>query len=919
MKKVSFLFTAFICLISATAIFAQRTGQVVELSPSQNIADNRFTVTANVMDNDTWCRLEWPDPGGYIPELWFDDGEADDYITFLNPGSMYALKFITYFENYLVTGGRIYVGDGSFPGPFLGTSFRVLAYDDDGVDGLPGTVIDSTDVMVNNYEWVEFEGLTAEFADGNFYLVMKQLASNFDSAPMGVDLDNPTYLRSYINFSDSGWVLSPLQDFMIRAWITGYNEPAREIDSFEVARFSGFEYNESPLAGDTTVLEAITLSEYNDYEWDALDPGLYAYGVKTHFTNGEWSDYDVSNLVMHIFFPFPPTCFYQVFTGNHPLIICPPQDLYGELPDFFLGFNVYVNGNLDNYLPPSATSYLPSVEQPGIYTCWLTAVYDLSLFGFPNETIESSALTTEYIFSYGFPLPFLEQWNTGTFETNNWLTDGTNWSINWQEGQPLPSAEFTWDPIQTDYQVSLESYPLLADSITEGDIYLDFYLKLDNFQPTGTEQMLVQVWNWDSQSWATVSTYSNEDGSFDWAAEHLNITNHARGKVFKIRFVASGESSLNIVGWYLDNIHVYRTCIGPGYANAYLVGYPIPDVKVVWEDIFGPIDEWLEWDNGSNAGISIGVGSTIEFDAAARWEPSQLSEYAEAVVEQVGFFPAESQAEYRIRVWIGAGAANLVVDQLVEYPVIGQWNYITLSTPVIIDINQELWVGYHVNAQTGYPAGVDNGPAIDGYGNMMNFGGWQTLIDINPTLDYNWNIKVLIHRNNSNSEVKKYAIYRSDNGAPFYLRGFLEQNEFLDDSAVCVGPSEHCYKVTAIYESLTDACESPLPSWTACEICWLKTEENEIGNGLHIYPNPASDMLYIEAEEEIESVRVIDIRGETVERWNSGTVKQWNGGTVKQWNSGTVEIALNGLAPGLYLVRVETGSGVVSRKILIMK
>ena len=35
---------------------------------------------------------------------------------------------------------------------------------------------------------------------------------------------------------------------------------------------------------------------------------------------------------------------------------------------------------------------------------------------------------------------------------------------------------------------------------------------------------------------------------------------------------------------------------------------------------------------------------------------------------------------------------------------------------------------------------MDDGPAIDGYGNMMNFGGWQTLLQINPELDFNWNI-----------------------------------------------------------------------------------------------------------------------------------------------------------------------------------
>ena len=40
-----------------------------------------------------------------------------------------------------------------------------------------------------------------------------------------------------------------------------------------------------------------------------------------------------------------------------------------------------------------------------------------------------------------------------------------------------------------------------------------------------------------------------------------------------------------------------------------------------------------------------------------------------------------------------------------------------------------LWIGYHVQALTGYPAGTDEGPAIDGYGNMMFWEGhWQTLL-----------------------------------------------------------------------------------------------------------------------------------------------------------------------------------------------
>ena len=39
-----------------------------------------------------------------------------------------------------------------------------------------------------------------------------------------------------------------------------------------------------------------------------------------------------------------------------------------------------------------------------------------------------------------------------------------------------------------------------------------------------------------------------------------NIKAQAMDKVFKIRFHAMGVNSINILGWFVDNIHVYRSC-----------------------------------------------------------------------------------------------------------------------------------------------------------------------------------------------------------------------------------------------------------------------------------------------------------------------------------------------------------------------
>jgi len=83
-------------------------------------------------------------------------------------------------------------------------------------------MLDSSGVTVNNYGWVSFDWLNATINDGSFYLAMIQTAPSPFAAPIGVDLDNPTYYKSYIHMVGApAWVLSPLQDFMMRAWVSG--------------------------------------------------------------------------------------------------------------------------------------------------------------------------------------------------------------------------------------------------------------------------------------------------------------------------------------------------------------------------------------------------------------------------------------------------------------------------------------------------------------------------------------------------------------------------------------------------------------------------------------------------------------------------------------------------------------------------
>jgi hypothetical protein len=610
----------------------------------------------------------------------------------------------------------------------------------------------------------------------------------------------------------------------------------------------------------------------------------------------------------------------------------------GTVPANLLGYNIYRDGNFVDYVSRDFLTYVDQGLQPAIYQYTVTAVYDLAPYGFPGEEGESMHEgPAQVVVDYCYDLEFMEDFALGNFEANGWDNTG-NWGVNGQSGNPMPSAEFTWDPIQTEYSWTLTSYPLCAQGITEGDVWLDFDLMLDSYVSTGEEYLLVEVWNWDSQDWATVATFSNLEGNLAWDSYQYKI-NTVKGKVFKVRFNATGMNSLNILGWYVDNIHIYRTCEAPYDLLAEEYGADYDDILLTWAAGQAPIDEWIHWDDGTNF-TAIGTGAAAEFDAAARWEPSQLAEFEGASVTEVAFFPAEAAATYHVRVWTGAGAANLVVDQVVSNPLISQWNYITLDTPVPIDISQELWVGYYVNTTTGYPAGCDAGPAIDGYGNMMNFGGWQTLLQINPDLDYNWNIQAHVETVDDDSMVLPapitqedyaqaeevlsvnpnhvsiqpffgagaasriltgYNIYRSVDGGDYELLAFAETNEYIDEDLTA--GVIYCYMVTAIYESDIDFCESDY-SEESCAYVTVGVDDLSASE-FSLYPNPAKDYTRITSSDELQRITVYTTTGKLM--------------LDEEVTGNEYELKTSVYTPGAYMIRVETSAGVTTQMLNVQR
>jgi hypothetical protein len=165
------------------------------------------------------------------------------------------------------------------------------------------------------------------------------------------------------------------------------------------------------------------------------------------------------------------------------------------------------------------------------------------------------------------PDPLNEDWNSFDFTTNNWTFDPS--SGNWHQavaGNPAPSAIFFWSPLRTNYNYSLVSKTL--DGLGMPNVMLKYDIFLQNFTAATLERMSVEVWN--GSSWVTVIHHNNTSGHIPWTTFTHDITAHAQGHDFKIRFRANGVNSSEIDHWMIDNIRVYSEVAPSAVLNAWL-------------------------------------------------------------------------------------------------------------------------------------------------------------------------------------------------------------------------------------------------------------------------------------------------------------------------------------------------------------
>lgn len=165
-------------------------------------------------------------------------------------------------------------------------------------------------------------------------------------------------------------------------------------------------------------------------------------------------------------------------------------------------------------------------------------------------------------------LPLVEGWDSD-FLSRKWELDPITiqWNVNTANGNPKPEAWFFRPVNILNYSFSLVTQTLDAREILD-NVTLKYDVKFQNPSTRATLECLsVEVY--DGSEWQLICTHKNTQGGFGYLSKTFDITPHAAGKIFSVRFRVNGANTSNINVWEVDNIQVYQEEVGhlEGFAS----------------------------------------------------------------------------------------------------------------------------------------------------------------------------------------------------------------------------------------------------------------------------------------------------------------------------------------------------------------
>jgi hypothetical protein len=304
-------------------------------------------------------------------------------------------------------------------------------------------------------------------------------------------------------------------------------------------------------------------------------------------------------------------------------------------------------------------------------------------------------------------------------------------------------------------------------------------------------------------------------------------------------------------------------------------------------------DVVLNYD-GENAS-AIGSATAAQWRVAAMFPASMVAQYNGMYVEAVSVFINEVASSNRIQIY-DMGSFNLPGPGALLYeqdftPLPTSWNEIILTTPVYVS-GRDLWVGYRFNKPADmYPAGVDAGPA-DPNGDWLATGpGWGHLSD-NPALDANWNIRARLVG-------EAGPVWLSVNPNQGVVGEGSADELSIEVNPAGLTPANYSGKLRVRSNDLANE------QIDIAVLLTLITGINEVGEQTYVsvYPNPANDVLILKGNTDIKTITLRNTLGQVVYE-----------SVVDQRDT---RIATSNFESGMYILTIQTQSGIATQKIMI--
>ncbi len=295
-------------------------------------------------------------------------------------------------------------------------------------------------------------------------------------------------------------------------------------------------------------------------------------------------------------------------------------------------------------------------------------------------------------------------------------------------------------------------------------------------------------------------------------------------------------------------------------------------------------------DNFSAVGLTNGgpmrVAANFTSDLVQDYIGMQLSSIDVYVNDQ----PIQTKAQvYNYGLANIPGPGEMLVEQ--EFtPIQISWNTINLDEPVMIS-GGDIWVGYWIDHDAGtFPAGTDGGPHHP-QGDWISTGpGWSHLSD-NPDLDYNWNIRATL----TGDPIVQWLSVSPSSGT---IAVGENEDITVDFDATDLEPAQY-YGELVINNNDPENPQMIVP--VTLDVTVGVNEFDKIG--VMIYPNPATDVLHVKSDGQIQNVELLNLMGQQI--------------SFNQVDDQSCVIKTAGLNAGVYVIKVKTDHGVITQKVTV--